>query len=152
MCWYYVEKIHVGHSLLGLVVWPEKPWTLEISQECLLCYDQSQQRSRQVNYPQNHKLIPLLLGFFLATQRYRNIYGVHGFPGLTVKGFKLLGLTIFQETWTSIVFLVLRDFMKGISSSSSVEELSLWWHLRSFLPGGQCFAVSYASWEHSPVG
>ena len=79
-----------------------------------------------MNYPQNHKLIPLLLGFFLATQRYRNIYGVHGFPGLTVKGFKLLGLTIFQETWTSIVFLVLRDFMEGISSSSSVEELSLW--------------------------
>ena len=29
----------------------------EISQECLLCYDQSQQRSRQLNWPQNHKLI-----------------------------------------------------------------------------------------------
>ena len=29
----------------------------EISQECLLHYDQSQQRSRQVNWPQNHKLI-----------------------------------------------------------------------------------------------
>ena len=29
----------------------------EISQECLLCYDQSQQRSRHVNWPQNHKLI-----------------------------------------------------------------------------------------------
>ena len=26
-----------------------KPWTLEISQECLLCYDQSQQRSGHTN-------------------------------------------------------------------------------------------------------
>ena len=40
-------------------VWPGKPWTLEISQECLLCYDQSQQIKDQDMYelatkPQNN--------------------------------------------------------------------------------------------------
>ena len=29
------------------------------NRECLLCYDQSQQRSRHVNWPQNHKLIKM---------------------------------------------------------------------------------------------
>ena len=37
-----------------------RPWTLEISQECLLCYDQSQQRSRHTIWPQNHKIINVL--------------------------------------------------------------------------------------------
>ena len=39
---------------------PRKPSTLEISQECLLCYDQSQQRSGHANWPQNHKVIKVL--------------------------------------------------------------------------------------------
>ena len=50
---------------------------LEISQECLLCYDQSQQRSGHANWPQNHKLVNVLpcglvfshlIGFSLARQ------------------------------------------------------------------------------------
>ena len=41
-------------------VQPGKPWTLEISQECLLCYDQSQQRSGHANKPQDHKLVNIL--------------------------------------------------------------------------------------------
>ena len=57
-----------------VTVRPGKPRTLDISQECLLCYDQSQQRSRHANWPQNHKLIndlacglvfSRLIGFFL---------------------------------------------------------------------------------------
>ena len=43
-----------------VTVWPGKPWTLEISQECLMCYGKSQQRSGDTNYPQNHKLIKVL--------------------------------------------------------------------------------------------
>ena len=71
-----------------------KPWTLEISQESLLCYDQSQQRSGHANWPQNHKLTDVLacglvfswlIGFSLAGQQYSTkISGVHGFPGLIV--------------------------------------------------------------------
>ena len=37
--------------------------TLEISQECLLCYNQSQQRSGHVNSPQKHKLLTSCLRF-----------------------------------------------------------------------------------------
>ena len=68
---------------------PGKPWTLEVSQ------DQSQQRFRHVNWPQNCKLINIFvwglsfscpIGFFLVTQQNSiNISGVHGFPGLTVR-------------------------------------------------------------------
>ena len=59
---------------------PGKPWTLEISRECLLScmYDQSQQRSRHVNWPQTTNkvindlacglLFLHLIGFFLGIQ------------------------------------------------------------------------------------
>ena len=45
-----------SRNLKIFTVRPEKPWTLEIFQECLLCYDQSQQRSGYASKPQNHKL------------------------------------------------------------------------------------------------
>ena len=57
----------------------------EISQECLLCYDQSRQRSRQLNWPQNHKLIKdltyssvfsRLIGFFLEYNNISEIFQV----------------------------------------------------------------------------
>ena len=50
---------------------------LKISQECLLCYDQSQQRSGHMNRPQYHKRIndlacglafSRLIAFSLGTQ------------------------------------------------------------------------------------
>ena len=78
-----------------IVVRPGKLWTLEISQECLLCYDQSQQRSGHVNWPQNHTLIKVcacglvfshLIGFSLVRQKDSwNASSVHSFPGCTVK-------------------------------------------------------------------
>ena len=63
-------------------MWPGKPWTIEISQECLLCYDQSQ-RSGDTNYPQNHRLIKVLacssvfsylIGFFSCNTITFQIY------------------------------------------------------------------------------
>ena len=71
--------MHCMYTVLSheLTVRPGKPWRLEISQECLLCYDQSQQRSGHANWPQNHKLtnvlacglvFPRLIGFSLARQ------------------------------------------------------------------------------------
>ena len=47
-----------------ITVRPRKPWTLEISSECLLCYDQSQQRSGHANWPQNHKLVRSVAQFW----------------------------------------------------------------------------------------
>ena len=46
---------------------PEKPWTLEISRERLLCYDQSQQRSGHGNWPQKRfsVIFSRLIGFSL---------------------------------------------------------------------------------------
>ena len=54
---YYIT-LHIKNSASSdITVWPGKPWTLKISQECLFCYDQSQQTSGYVNWPQNQKLI-----------------------------------------------------------------------------------------------
>ena len=39
---------------------------LKESQECLLCYDQSRQRSGCVNWPHNHKLIIKVLAYSLV--------------------------------------------------------------------------------------
>ena len=59
----------------GVTVWPGKLWTLKVSRECLLCYNQSQQRSGHVNWLRNHKLINILacslvfsrlIGFFFC--------------------------------------------------------------------------------------
>ena len=55
-----VKIAHVSSICLVVTVQLGKPWTLEISQECLLFYDQSQQRSGYANWPQNHKLINVL--------------------------------------------------------------------------------------------
>ena len=48
-----------SRNLKIFTVRPEKPWTLEIFQECL-CYDQPQQRSGHASKPQNHKLTACL--------------------------------------------------------------------------------------------
>ena len=78
-CWVKSKKKKTLFNCLpatgqDVTVRPGKPRTLDISQECLLCYDQSQQRSRHANWPQNHKLIndlacglvfSRLIGFFL---------------------------------------------------------------------------------------
>ena len=62
---------------------PGKPRTLDISQECLLGYDQSQQISGHVNWPQNHKQINVLvcslvfsrlIGFFLEQNNIPEIF------------------------------------------------------------------------------
>ena len=50
-----------AHSLPQPYRTAVKPTTLEIFQECLLCYDQSQQRSGDASLPHNHKLIKLLV-------------------------------------------------------------------------------------------
>ena len=84
-----LRKLLTPKNVRNVTVQPGKPWTLEVSQECLLCYycyDQSQQRSGHAKKPHNHKIINVLacgsvfsclIAFFLATQHSRDISGVH---------------------------------------------------------------------------
>ena len=74
-----------------------KPRTLEIFQEFLLCYDQSQQWSGQANWPQNHKLINVLacslfshpwLAFFLQHNDIPDIFLVLTFSWFDWKKIK----------------------------------------------------------------
>ena len=64
--------------------------------------------------------------------------------------------TFYCEEVTLTASESLRDFMQGLSSSSSEEELSLRCRLRPhlFVPVGQCGTVypACASRKHSPVG
>ena len=77
-----------------------KTWKLEIFQECLLCYDQSQQRSGHVSKPQNHKLINVLacssvfshlIGFFFcATITFQKYFWFSQFSWFDCKWSPLL--------------------------------------------------------------
>ena len=72
---------------LFFTVWLGVPWTLEISQVCLLCYHQSQQRSGHANWPPNHKLQcnqRSCLWFSFLTPHSRYISGILSFLGMTV--------------------------------------------------------------------
>ena len=81
--WFLCPHLLIYSLDFPLTVQLGKPWTLEIFQECLLCYNQPQQRSEHGTKPQNQTLISdldwglvfsPLIGFFLATPWHsRNI-------------------------------------------------------------------------------
>ena len=88
-----LRKPWTPKNVRNVIVQPGKPWTLEISQECLLCTvmtnhskDQDMQTTTQlqdnINVLAFGSVFSCLFGFFLATQHSRDISGVHGFPGL----------------------------------------------------------------------
>ena len=57
-------------------LWCDKPWTLKISQKCLLCYDQPQQKikTRELATKPQTKLINLPCGFsFLTPDLWRPV-------------------------------------------------------------------------------
>ena len=73
-----------------------KPWTLEIFRECVLSYDQSQQISRHVSWPENHNLIFIIIPcglvllmpdclFFLQYMFQKYLWCFCGDCGLPVK-------------------------------------------------------------------
>ena len=65
---------------------PGKLSTLEIFQECLLFFDQLQQRSGHVNVLVCRLVFSRLIVFFLSrnTITFQKYFAVHGFLGLTV--------------------------------------------------------------------